>query len=906
MNSSSTSRARRNRVCQLLLAGGITIATSCAASQLSDETNRRVAIAATNLEDAVVVDCQLPGKLRKLGGTRNYLTPGRLIRTSAIVCRTRGGEYTLGDLSSGTLSLQRWLPLAQNGDAEAQYYVARIYANGMDNVPVDFVEAARWYQMAADQDFSEAQQELGYLYEQGLGVPKDELKALNLQREASGLGSDLDYAYKIADARAEVQRLAAELAASNGALRDAQLALSDRQEALDEARAGNRSQAVQLTRLVAELESARRHAGGAPSGQVAAAERELEAARAELERRQRVIVELERDRDTAKTALDLQIMGGQSAQRELRELLARAERAEDNAASLGSELAEAQQRLINAEEEVRSLRTSYRDQSAQLANARAQLLEARAAADSDAAAYLAVQEAEVAAQSARIAALQSEVESLERQVAEAARGDGEQALRRQLAALQSKYDDERAALQAATERLQADFRKSTQELSALYAATRRDLDARGEALSASRREADRLAGEADELRALVEQLEKDRLLAATQSGSEVERLTAQLSQARQEAVAQRNSLDELRAQKAALEAALAASRMALETQLAAGEQANALELELLRAEIAGAESTIRAQTLRIEKLEREVRARDQQLAQLKAEFGERQADAMPAHVRSALAVLEKARSEPTLGRFYALFIANEDYQYMAPLTTPVRDAMEISELLRTRYGFDVEVVRNATRKDIAVKLDEYVRKLTPEDNLLVYYAGRGEIPPGQPPDRAFWFGVDADPEQYVTWLAADVVSDIIAQMDAKRVLLVTDSCFARRRMLASGASVGRQLNEQRFARQLPLPSRQVLTSGANVPVYDEKGDRTHSLFAQNFMEILRQNSIVLSGEMLSFEMARRIAETVDDAERAIPTFHALEGTGHRFGEFYFVPTQQATLVADAGPVAARF
>jgi hypothetical protein len=93
-----------------------------------------VRIAAANMEDAVVVDCQLPGKLRRLGGTRTYLTPGRLYRTSAIVCRTRGGEYTLGDLSSGTLSLQRWMIPAENGDAEAQYYVARIHATGMDNV----------------------------------------------------------------------------------------------------------------------------------------------------------------------------------------------------------------------------------------------------------------------------------------------------------------------------------------------------------------------------------------------------------------------------------------------------------------------------------------------------------------------------------------------------------------------------------------------------------------------------------------------------------------------------------------------------------------------------------------------------------------------------------------------------
>ncbi|MCH8073905.1 MAG: SEL1-like repeat protein, partial [Proteobacteria bacterium] len=148
----------------LMVALGCGLVVACASAEVRNETAERVRIAAANMEDAIVVDCQLPGKLRKLGGTRTYLTPGRLIRASAIVCRTRGGEYTLGDLASGTLSLQRWMIPAGKGDAEAQYYVARIHANGMDNVTIDYSKAAQWYQKAADQGFNEARQELGYLY----------------------------------------------------------------------------------------------------------------------------------------------------------------------------------------------------------------------------------------------------------------------------------------------------------------------------------------------------------------------------------------------------------------------------------------------------------------------------------------------------------------------------------------------------------------------------------------------------------------------------------------------------------------------------------------------------------------------------------------------------------------------
>ena len=52
--------------------------------------------------------------------------------------------------------------MADKGDnVEAQYYVARIYANGMDNVPVDYAKAAEWYQRAAKKKFQPAMQELG-------------------------------------------------------------------------------------------------------------------------------------------------------------------------------------------------------------------------------------------------------------------------------------------------------------------------------------------------------------------------------------------------------------------------------------------------------------------------------------------------------------------------------------------------------------------------------------------------------------------------------------------------------------------------------------------------------------------------------------------------------------------------
>jgi len=876
-------------------AAGFALVAVCAVAQENEETEERIRIAAANMEDAIVVDCQLPGRLRRLGGTRTYLTPGRLIRTSAIACRTRGGEYTLGDLSSGTLSLQRWLVPAKDGDPEAQYYVARIYANGMDNVDVNYQEAARWYQSAADQGYAEAKQELGYLYEQGLGVPKDELKALNLQREASGLGEDLDFAYKIADAQAVAERLAAQLTAANGALRDAQLELRASQDELSATRAALRSRETEMVRVQTELATARRQSGAA---RVAELESEVESLSVAMQESQATILELEEARDLASSRLNAQLSSGQATQLELRELLARTETAESRVESLTMQLADAQQRLIQSDEELRRLQVSYRDQSEQLNSERARLLEARNSAGSDAAAYVAASEATIASREARIAGLETRVGKLQRRLSEAGDAKEESALRSQLDALQRRFDNETAALRAERDRLQQSLEMSEAERSRLFQATQEQLTARDSAIDAQRRQIESLAAESDRLRSLVQDLETQQADSAVLTENQSAALHAALSMARQEASSLRNQLDSANAEKAAVERRLLADQMALQQAMASDQANNAQAMELLQAQIANAESTINLQNLKIRQLEEQLSGESVQLADLREQAGEPEFEVLSTEVRNAMEVLELARSteEPSLGKYHALLIANQNYEFYDDLTTPIRDVAEIAKLLEGRYGFEVRVLENATDDDIMTTLQAYANDLTDNDNLLIYYSGRGSTPEDGK-NRAYWLNVNADPSQNYTWLLAEHVSEKIREIQAKRVLVVTDSCFSRRRLQAKSMAIGRGMDAKRFRIMAGLKSRFVLTSGANLPFYDENGDRTHSMFSQLFMQILRQNSNVLSGEMLSYELTNRLRERADNPDRATPAYSVLEGTGHEAGDFFFVPLPEPMLAA---------
>jgi len=140
-------------------------------------------------ESFYIVDCLLPGQVRKLGASMNYVTQRQPIKTSQSDCEIRGGEYVSYDRADYATALRIWLPMAQAGDAVAQTYVGEIYEKGL-GLPADYALAAQWYQKASSQGDSRAKINLGHLYEKGLGVKQDKETALNLYRSASGLAAD--------------------------------------------------------------------------------------------------------------------------------------------------------------------------------------------------------------------------------------------------------------------------------------------------------------------------------------------------------------------------------------------------------------------------------------------------------------------------------------------------------------------------------------------------------------------------------------------------------------------------------------------------------------------------------------------------------------------------------------------
>lgn len=65
-----------------------------------------------------------------------------------------------------------FLKAANQGDAEAQFSLGNMYAEGQ-GVPQDEYQAASWFRKAAEQGFKPAQVNLGVMYAQGQGVAQN-------------------------------------------------------------------------------------------------------------------------------------------------------------------------------------------------------------------------------------------------------------------------------------------------------------------------------------------------------------------------------------------------------------------------------------------------------------------------------------------------------------------------------------------------------------------------------------------------------------------------------------------------------------------------------------------------------------------------------------------------------------
>jgi hypothetical protein len=231
------------------------------------------------------------------------------------------------------------------------------------------------------------------------------------------------------------------------------------------------------------------------------------------------------------------------------------------------------------------------------------------------------------------------------------------------------------------------------------------------------------------------------------------------------------------------------------------------------------------------------------------------------------------------GKYYALIIANNTYNTesgMMNLQRPVPDATALKDVLTTRYTFDrnnVMTLYDRNKLDVEVTLEELQKKLLPEDNLLIFYAGHGIM--DQESDIGYWLLSDATRSR-VTWLSNSTITDFIKACKAMHILLIADACYSgsiysARGMLDNASSAIVDLMKSR--------SRKAITSGGTTEVADE------SKFAQVLVEQLKLN---MEEYLPSLQLYNLIQKPVMANSMTSPRWGPISNVGDDNGDFVFI------------------
>jgi TPR repeat protein len=244
-----------------------------------------------------------------------------------------------------------------------------------------------------------------------------------------------------------------------------------------------------------------------------------------------------------------------------------------------------------------------------------------------------------------------------------------------------------------------------------------------------------------------------------------------------------------------------------------------------------------------------------------------------------------------LGRYRALIIGNNSYNGIPSLSTAVADAQAADKILRERYGFETTLLLNASRYEILNSLDQLRQTMTADDNLLIYYAGHGEI--DRLNDRGYWLPVDADPELRTNWISNVAITDIINAMPAHHIMVVADSCYsgtlAQSNLAAAGLDQNTQPDMDWVVAMEDVNARTVLTSGGVRPVLDIGGGE-HSVFAKAFLSVLSNNDRLIEGHTLYRQIMRQMRVSMARINQTqVPEYAPIKHAGHEGGEFFLKP-----------------
>ena len=233
------------------------------------------------------------------------------------------------------------------------------------------------------------------------------------------------------------------------------------------------------------------------------------------------------------------------------------------------------------------------------------------------------------------------------------------------------------------------------------------------------------------------------------------------------------------------------------------------------------------------------------------------------------------------GKYFALIIGIEDYvdESINNLDQPIKDANSLYDVLLDKYTFnkeDITFLKNPTRDQLFVALENLSHQTKSIDNLLIFYAGHGFWDESR--SQGYWFPSDAKKSNRSSWLTNADLKEYISAIKTKHTLLISDACFS------GGIFKGRGIMQgaDRAIKELyQMPSRKAMTSGTLKEVPDQ------SVFIQYLVKRLTENGLkYLSSEQLFSSL--RMAVINNSPNGQVPQFGEIKEAGDEGGDFIFI------------------
>ena len=231
------------------------------------------------------------------------------------------------------------------------------------------------------------------------------------------------------------------------------------------------------------------------------------------------------------------------------------------------------------------------------------------------------------------------------------------------------------------------------------------------------------------------------------------------------------------------------------------------------------------------------------------------------------------------GKFYAIIIGNNEYHdaTISTLDQPIKDATKLYNVLTTEYTFekkDVLFLKNATRTNIIEAFDALSNNLTPNDNLLIFYAGHGYW--NEKKETGYWLPVDAKKTNTANWLRNSTIQGYLDEIPAKHTLLVADACFGGGIFKTRKAFNDAPPSIESLYK---LKSRKGITSG----MLNEVPDKSV------FMEYLTKRLIQNDQKYIStLDVFTQFRVAVMNNSSNTPQYGTIHNTGDEGGDFIFI------------------